>query len=124
VDKNILAELTTAMKTRHIKVPALADRLDIPRDRIYKWYQQGTKPKEEDAVKIWNWINGEMMHSVKEDEAPYENLSSYLKTIIKSQEETLRNQEEVLKSQQETIHFLVTGRNRGGNDAVSKRASG
>lgn len=51
--------LLQAMKERGVKTPALSAALGIPKDRIYKWFQEGTKPKEEDAVKIWDWINGE-----------------------------------------------------------------
>lgn len=58
MERDIIQELSKAMKARGIKVPALSEKLDIPKDRIYKWFQQGTKPKEEDSVKLWKWING------------------------------------------------------------------
>lgn len=106
MEKNILKELEICMEERHIKIPALAEKLGIPKDRMYKWYQQGTKPKEKDAIKIWNWINGEnddeVNNSVKEPETPYGNLAACLRII--------ESQQQLLMSQQQTIHFLTTGR--------------
>lgn len=59
MSKSIVDQLLAKMKERKVKVPKLALELNIPKDRIYKWFQQGTNPKEEDSIKIRNWINGE-----------------------------------------------------------------
>lgn len=57
--KSIVYQLGEEMKKRSIKTPKLAETLGIPKERIYKWFQEGTNPKEEDALKIRSWLNGE-----------------------------------------------------------------
>jgi len=38
--KPIVQNLQEVMKERGLKVPAVADLLGIPKDRIYKWIQE------------------------------------------------------------------------------------
>lgn len=45
--KNLKTILLETMKERGIKIPKLAAITGIKKDRIYKWYQQGTHPKVE-----------------------------------------------------------------------------
>lgn len=113
MDKNVLGELEKAMRERHIKMPALSAKLGIPKDRMYKWYQQGTAPKAEDAAKIWDWINGVFSKSVVEEEREEYNNSSRIDTLLR-----------IIEKQQETIHYLSTGRGQGGNEPARKSASG
>jgi predicted DNA-binding transcriptional regulator AlpA len=106
VEKNILTEFELAMTRNHIKIPAIAVKLGIPKERIYKWYQEGTKPKAGDAAKIWKWINGEKEENeenmVSEPQEPYGNLAACLRII--------ESQQRMLESQQETIRYLTTGK--------------
>lgn len=44
------------MENLKISVPAFSLETGIPKDRIYKWKQQGTSPKSEDERKILSWI--------------------------------------------------------------------
>lgn len=98
--KNILQELERVMKERNVKIPALSGLLDIPKDRIYKWYQEGTSPKMEDSNKIWNWINGEKDFTVNEPDASYSIRIDQAMKIIDTQAD-------IIKSQQETIQLLT-----------------
>jgi len=58
--ETLVYQLSVEMKRRNVKTPKLAKTLSIPKDRIYKWFQEGTNPKEEDAVKIRKWLSGEL----------------------------------------------------------------
>ena len=55
------------MQERGIKIPRLSVELDIPKDRIYKWFQEGTNPKVEDADKLNKWINGENLGEIRKE---------------------------------------------------------
>lgn len=59
IEMSLKEKLLNAMKIRGVKVPKLSKETGIPADRIYKWFQQGTHPKEEDSVILEKWINGE-----------------------------------------------------------------
>lgn len=48
--------LLKTRKDRDVSVPELAKKLDIPKDRIYKWEQGESSPKYEDRMKIEAWI--------------------------------------------------------------------
>ena len=94
MNRNILEELDKAMKSRRLKVPAVAKKTGIPADRIYKWYQQGTNPKTEDSLSIWKWINGEMDVEeaiVEEPQADYK--TKYIELL----ERTLQEKEQRIK---------------------------
>lgn len=55
----LVDKLLSEMKHRKVKVPQFAEESGIPKDRVYKWKQEGTNPKSEDVELINNWINGE-----------------------------------------------------------------
>src|SRR5690349_2565920 len=55
--KDIKERLSEAMQQRGIKIPKLSEITGIPKDRIYKWFQQGSYPKAEDATVLEKWIN-------------------------------------------------------------------
>lgn len=59
MSKELKIRLKDQMKRRGIKTPALAEMLNIPKDRIYAWYRDDTNPKGDDARKIQNWLDGE-----------------------------------------------------------------
>lgn len=46
-----------------MSVPEFSVATGIPKDRIYKWKQQGTSPKAEDEKTIQAWINGETVEN-------------------------------------------------------------
>lgn len=54
----IVDQVVNELKARGLKIPALAALLDIPKDRIYKWIQEGTSPKSEDEAKLKAWLHG------------------------------------------------------------------
>jgi predicted transcriptional regulator len=56
MDKDLKIILMEILKAKGISVPRFANAIGIPKDRIYKWYQQGSSPKPEDALKIEDWI--------------------------------------------------------------------
>lgn len=39
-----------------ISVPEMAEETGIPKDRVYKWKQQGTTPKADDERKVIEWM--------------------------------------------------------------------
>lgn len=53
----LVAKLYEALKKRKVSVPKLAAATGIDKDRIYKWKQEGTKPKADDAAIINRWID-------------------------------------------------------------------
>lgn len=56
--ENILvARLFNDLKASKISVPQFAKETGIPKDRVYKWKQQGTAPKADDEQMIIDWIN-------------------------------------------------------------------
>lgn len=50
-------QLYKKLKAKGLSISFFARQVDIPQARIYKWYQQGTTPKPEDAIKIEKWLN-------------------------------------------------------------------
>jgi predicted transcriptional regulator len=59
MQKDLKNKLLDVMKSRGVKIPAFSKQTGIPKDRIYKWFQQGTHPKAEDYMLIEKWLNGE-----------------------------------------------------------------
>lgn len=60
----LVISLFETLKKRNVSVPEFSSETGIPRDRIYKWKQQGTSPKAEDEKTIREWISGEKMENV------------------------------------------------------------
>lgn len=56
----LVKTLFEELKKRKISVPEFSENIDIPKDRIYKWKQQGTAPKDDDANKIREWIKSDI----------------------------------------------------------------
>lgn len=48
--------LNKALKSKGISISFVGRQLNIPHDRIRKWYSQGTTPKPDDALKIEKWL--------------------------------------------------------------------
>lgn len=55
-DNSLIVRLKEEMKKRKVSVLKLSKETDIPSPRIYKWYQEGTKPKLEDAQILEKWL--------------------------------------------------------------------
>lgn len=58
-DNILISKLFDALKQRKMSVPEFSLQTHIPKDRVYKWRQQGTNPKSEDEKIILAWL-GEM----------------------------------------------------------------
>jgi hypothetical protein len=88
------------MEKRKIKVPVFAKQTGIPKDRVYKWLQQGNNPKAEDEKKIAGWIDGEKrMEKVPQNEkAPAESEDVYRDKYIKLLEDDQTFFKEMLRS--------------------------
>jgi len=67
MSKDLKTKLMEAMKTRGVKVPTFSRQTGIPKDRIYKWYQQGTNIKADDALIVEEWINDPKYPQITED---------------------------------------------------------
>lgn len=51
--------IKTKAKMDDISFRKLAQYLDIPYDRLYKWVQGKGEPKNDDRVKLLSWLDGE-----------------------------------------------------------------
>jgi hypothetical protein len=79
----LVKTLFEELKKRRVSVPDFSEGTGIPKDRVYKWKQQGTAPKDEDAKVIREWLKMDKYPTSvvrKEDE---------IQTIIGSHEERL-----------------------------------
>lgn len=83
--------LKQKMKDRRVKIPTLAELVDIPKGRIYGWYRDGTNPKAEDLQKLEKWIAGE--------------------TFIKNKENVKRETEQI-NTAIDPLHDLITSNRR------------
>lgn len=91
--------LLKTRKERDISVPELAKKLDIPKDRIYKWEQGESSPKYEDRIKIEAWIkNGTWIN------IPISDKGQNKKT---SEPNTLTEALEIIKQQNAFLQRLV-----------------
>jgi transcriptional regulator with XRE-family HTH domain len=111
--------LRKTRESRNISVPELAQIIDIPKDRIYKWEQGKAAPQYEDRQKIEAWINGTWkeipISKVAEPETKYETLN-YTAELIK----TLKEQNEYLrKLVDSSLNELSSGMN---NNTAAIRA--
>jgi transcriptional regulator with XRE-family HTH domain len=77
--KSLKDRLKEEMKKRGIKVPALSEQTEIPKDRIYAWYRDDSNPKAEDQSRLEEWLKGEIstekgetsMNTISEPTANY-----------------------------------------------------
>lgn len=58
-DNPLINKLSEKLKERKVSKAQFALDTGIPKDRIYKWFQEGNNPKAEDIAKINAWINME-----------------------------------------------------------------
>lgn len=71
--KQLKDRIKEAMEERGIKIPQLAKETKIPKDRIYKWYQDDTNPKYEDALVLENWLSSQKIDKTPQDTSISEN---------------------------------------------------
>lgn len=76
----LVGQLLTEMEKRNVNIPAFSKETKIPKDRIYKWKQEGTAPKEEDAKRIKEWLK--MEKSPNEQLLQEENFSKLRGLVI------------------------------------------
>lgn len=127
ISPNLLQTLRETMERRQVKTPKLSEITGIPKDRIYKWYQEGTHPKHEDASILWKWINGGGMdnvpHETPKDQAgevyrdkyisTLENQNSFLQRIMESNLSLLAKGQNMIQAQVKTVlqyQALVVGK--------------
>jgi DNA-binding phage protein len=55
----LVVNLLEELKKRKVKIPTFSKETGIPKDRIYKWIQEGNNPKADDEKKIYAWIKME-----------------------------------------------------------------
>jgi hypothetical protein len=105
MDKTLKEILLEVMKARGVKVPALSTQTNIPKDRIYKWFQQGSTPSPEDSMILEKWIKKQnYVPTVNEENISYkekyikllEQDNNHLKESIEINLITLRKYSEVL----------------------------
>lgn len=56
MDNYLVINLFSILANRKISVPEFSKATGIPKDRVYKWKQQGTSPKAADEKLIIEWI--------------------------------------------------------------------
>lgn len=64
IKNQLVVNLFEKLKRDKISVPRLSEIIGIPKDRIYKWKQEGTNPKAEDEGLIKKWLYGESVENV------------------------------------------------------------
>jgi transcriptional regulator with XRE-family HTH domain len=102
----LINTLSEVMAQRKKSKAQFALEAGIPKDRVYKWYQDGNNPKADDVAKIKAWISGE--------ELPHEThqLKAELPVIIGEHEERLLRIEAHLEVYENAIAGLLTESNR------------
>lgn len=63
---NLKEVLIRTLKAKGLTISYFARQAGIPQARIYKWYQQGTNPKPEDALRIEKWLSEEGPENIAE----------------------------------------------------------
>jgi hypothetical protein len=71
----LVTSLFETLKARGVSVPEFSEQTGIPKDRVYKWNQVGSRPKSEDEKIITEWISGEKMDNVPHGTSPHQRQS-------------------------------------------------
>lgn len=80
--KSLKSTLLEVMKEKGIKIPQLAKETSIPKERIYKWFSEGSNPKAEDSLILSTWIEKRQMEKVPRENMLFEPPSTYRKKEI------------------------------------------
>ena len=107
----LVIALFEELKRRGNTVPRFADETGIPKDRVYKWKQEGTAPKEDDAKLIRRWIK--MEEPPKDEFKGNEDINSLLGRI---EERLLR-----IEAHLEVYENAIAGLQSKSNDDFPKK---
>lgn len=102
-DNELVVTLLKELKKRDVKIPRFSKETGIPKDRIYKWLQEGNNPKADDEKKITAWI--------KMEKPPVEN-----------NPDTLTEALEIIKQQNAFLQDLVKSNLAGLSRDVNNNA--
>lgn len=83
-DNELIVTLLNELKKREVKIPRFSKETGIPKDRVYKWIQEGNNPKADDEKKIISWIKMEKSPLPQKAEEEKTTLTEALE-IIKQQ---------------------------------------
>lgn len=83
----LVVTLLKELKKREVKIPRFSKETGIPKDRIYKWIQEGNNPKADDEKKITAWIKMEKppLHENMEEQRGEPGTMAEALEIIKQQ---------------------------------------
>lgn len=99
MDNELKTRLKDEMERRGIKVPAVADQLGIPRDRIYAWYRDNTEPKSGDARKIEKWLAPSINEEISNNEFSAGQLFHMYMRALDRQDKIMEIQTALLQTQ-------------------------
>lgn len=102
--EDILKQLEIKLKERRMNISKLGKLLDIPPDRMYKWYYQNTNPKPTDAVKVWDWINGaeNIQISKADEDDPQPDYQKKYIALLEEMKDRLLDEKDSKSREQET----------------------
>lgn len=116
VQNKLVIKLLEVIEERKTSITQFCEDTGIPKDRVYKWKQQGNNPKAVDVVKINEWINGEKKEKVPhgtdgtfvKDNTQYLVEVKYTLTdLLQEKEARRREAEERAKKAEETNQRLL-----------------
>lgn len=92
-DNELVVTLLKELKKREVKIPRFSKETGIPKDRIYKWIQEGNNPKADDEKKINAWIKMEKppLHQNTEEHKGEPGTLAEALAIIKQQNAFLQD---------------------------------
>lgn len=67
----LVVKLYEKLAKQNIKVPEFSRMTGIPKDRIYKWRQEGTSPKSEDEATIKAFLEEENGEIIQQSSTPH-----------------------------------------------------
>jgi hypothetical protein len=116
MDNTLVINLFEKLKERKTSVPGFSRLTGIPKERVYKWKQEGTNPKAEDEKKIKAWIEGtnveistntqitpegkggeDLMRILANLSESHKNLTAAHKEIAQSNNKLAENEREILR---------------------------
>lgn len=107
----LVVTLLKELKKREVKIPRFSKETGIPKDRVYKWIQEGNNPKADDEKKITAWIK---MEKPPLPEAPEEQ---------KGEPGTLTEALAIIKQQNAFLQDLVKSNLAGLSRDVNNNAA-
>jgi len=117
------AVLREEMKRRKVKVPALSELTDIPKDRIYAWYRDNTNPKKEDQEILEAWLNEVPFkkNEEKTEELPLGNLKVTLEDYVNEIKRQRDYLEKLVVDKSDKIIAILTNSDASGATSFSSQ---